>query len=403
MAAALQPMDDLPNLKLRRALALHQEIETVKDLDVLLERILSAARALIPADAGSFFTVGNKILEFQLAQNDTLQRRLPQGQKLPFRKIFIPLDHASIAGHVALTGKTLNIDKVYAHDFSAEPFSFNPIYDQTTGYHTESLLTIPLKIHDGRVIGVMQLLNALDAGGKPTGFADEDIPLVAFFASRAAGAVEHAAMTRFMILRMIEMARLRDPHETGPHANRVGAYAAAIYARWAVGRNLPAAMIERDGDTLRMAAMLHDVGKVGVADHILKKPGRLSPAEFAEMQQHTTKGAALFRDRHSDFDDMAAEIALNHHEKWDGTGYPAGRRGADIPLFGRIVAAADVFDALSNRRAYKPAWPEAQVLDELKKGSGTHFDPEVIEAFLTVLEDIRAISTQFPDKGEADA
>lgn len=132
-------------------------------------------------------------------------------------------------------------------------------------------------------------------------------------------------------------------------------------------------------------------------DQILKKPGKLDDGEYAQMKQHTTSGAALFADRQSALDEVSLEIALNHHEKWDGTGYPSGLRGEEIPIFARIVAVADVFDALSKRRCYKPAWTEEQVLEELKKCSGTHFDPAVVDCFFACLDEIRAISRQFPD------
>jgi response regulator RpfG family c-di-GMP phosphodiesterase len=224
-------------------------------------------------------------------------------------------------------------------------------------------------------------------------------------------------MTRMMILRMISMAKLRDPKETGPHVNRVGAYAAEIYEKWASKRNIPAKTIDTYKDTLRMTAMLHDVGKVGIKDEILQKPGRLNPEEYDMMKQHTVKGARLFDDPQSEFDQIASQIAMNHHERWDGTGYPGyvdyhgkplpkyitsdgkapGKRGEEIPLFARIVAVADVYDALSCRRVYKNAWAEEEVLAELQKESGKHFDPEVIEAFFATLEMIRAIAKQFPD------
>jgi HD-GYP domain-containing protein (c-di-GMP phosphodiesterase class II) len=152
----------------------------------------------------------------------------------------------------------------------------------------------------------------------------------------------------------------------------------------------------------------------------LQKPGRLNPEEYEQMKQHTVKGGRLFADPQSEFDQIAGEIALHHHERWDGTGYPGhvdldgnallgyvrengkprGKKAEEIPLFARIVAIADVYDALSCRRVYKNAWAEEDVLAELKKEAGKHFDPEMIDAFFSSLDVIRAIAHQFPDERE---
>ncbi len=396
---------------------MNRELEQVKDLDVLLERILRIARRFVNADAGSIYTINGDLLEFKHSQNTTLQKQLPPGKKLEYAAFTVAINHRSIAGHAALTGESLNIPDVYTFDFSDCPYSFNRSYDQKGHYKTHSMLTIPLKNNQDKVIGVMQLINARDRAGQVIPFSEDDIPLIRIFTTSAAVAIERAQMTRTMILRMISMAELRDPKETGPHVNRVGAYAAEIYKKWASKRNVAANTIDTYKDTLRMTAMLHDVGKVGIKDEILQKPGRLNPDEYEEMKQHTIKGARLFDDPQSEFDQIAGRIAMNHHERWDGTGYPGhvnvhgkplpeyaldggkarGKHGEEIPIFARIVAVADVYDALSCRRVYKNAWNEDEVLAELRKESGRHFDPEVIEAFFATLDMIRAIANQFPD------
>jgi len=174
---------------------------------------------------------------------------------------------------------------------------------------------------------------------------------------------------------------------------------------------VPRETIDRNRDILRMASMLHDVGKVAISDLILKKPARFTDEEYEIMKSHTYLGARLFRDRQSEFDEVAAVVALTHHENWDGTGYP-GRvddntclpdpegtplRGEEIPLYGRIVALADVYDALSSRRVYKEAWEEDSVLDEIKKLSGRKFDPELVEVFFENLDFIRSIRQRYPE------
>ncbi len=126
---------------------------------------------------------------------------------------------------------------------------------------------------------------------------------------------------------------------------------------------------------------LHDVGKIGAPDTILLKPARLTVDEFEQIKRHVSIGAEILAGGTSSLLQTAERIALTHHERWDGTGYPAGTRGEEIPLAGRIVAVADVFDALTTRRPYKEAWPTAQAVDEIVHGAGTQFDPAVIEVF----------------------
>ncbi len=407
-------------LKLQQLLDINKELERVKDVDILLEKILTVARRLVNADAGSIYTKEGENLKFSYTQNETLQRRLGPGKKLIYKTFLVPINHSSISGHVAITGETLNIPDVYHINTDEVPYSFDRSYDEKANYRTQSMLTISLKNNQDKVIGVMQLINAQNGKGEFIPFSEEDIPLIRIFANNAAMAIERAQMIRTMILRMISMAELRDPKETGPHVNRVGAYASEIYEKWALKNGIPQKTIETNKDILRMTAMLHDVGKVGIKDEILQKPGRLNPEEYELMKQHTVKGARLFSDPQSDFDEIASQIALNHHEHWDGTGYPGhvdpngnvipghedengnprGKRGEEIPLLARIVAVADVYDALSCRRVYKNAWDEDDVLEELRKEAGRHFDPEIIEAFFSTLDMIRAIAHLFPDPEE---
>jgi HD-GYP domain-containing protein (c-di-GMP phosphodiesterase class II) len=168
-----------------------------------------------------------------------------------------------------------------------------------------------------------------------------------------------------------------------------------------------------------MAAMLHDVGKVGISDIILKKPGRFDDDEYRIMQSHTWLGARQFLDK-SELDLIAQEVALYHHENWDGSGYPGkigdlfeadkyirdveerpeGLKGEEIPLFARVVAIADVYDALCSKRAYKEAWNEDEVLKVMKEESGNKFDPELIEAFFSVLPTLRSIKERYRDSPE---
>ncbi len=409
------------NATLQQLLKFGLDISQIKDIDLLLEKILSEARSFTGCDAGTIYVKEGSWLYARYSQNDTVHSQLASHRKSVYTNITIPVDNSSIAGYVAATGSMLNIPDVYQLDDSA-PYSFNRSFDALTNYRTISQLVFPLTSMRGDTVGVLQLINAKLPDSSVVPFQDDDESGIHYFAVTAANAIERAKMTREIILRMNRMAELRDPKETGPHVNRVAAYAVALYEGWAARKGLDSNEVDRSRDILRMAAMLHDVGKVAISDTILKKPGRFTPDEYDLMKLHTVHGARLFPDLFSELDEAAAVVALNHHEHWNGNGYPGhidlatltplpgfeqpdgtarGKRGEEIPLFGRIVAIADVYDALSNRRCYKAAWDEDQVLEELKKDSGTVFDPELIEVFLESIDTMRQIAAQFPDAPDA--
>ena len=190
------------------------------------------------------------------------------------------------------------------------------------------------------------------------------------------------------ILRLSRAAEYRDP-ETGLHLVRM-----ALYSRL-IGHQLglPEAML----DMLHRAAPMHDIGKVGTPDHILLKPGRLDEREMAIMREHAAIGYQILRDSPSPLLRMAAVIAHSHHEKFDGSGYPQGLRGEAIPLVGRIVAVADVFDALTSKRPYKKAWPLEQARSFLVDNAGSHFDPDCVEALLSAWDEVTAIHDRHQD------
>lgn len=182
-----------------------------------------------------------------------------------------------------------------------------------------------------------------------------------------------------ILARLSQAAEFRDD-DTGQHTRRVG----ELSARVGAAMGLPASEVKM----LRQAAPLHDVGKIGIPDEILLKPGRLTPAEYAVMRTHTTIGAELLARGGSPLLQLAEQIALTHHERWDGAGYPAGLAGEAIPLHGRIVSVVDVFDALTHTRTYKAAWPYTEARAEIERQRGIQFDPAVVDGFLKVLDQI---------------
>jgi HD-GYP domain-containing protein (c-di-GMP phosphodiesterase class II) len=383
------------------------------------------ARHVLNADAGTIYVREGDQLVFKYSQNATLEKRLPPGHKLPYSNARIPIDDSRMAGYAAKHRMAVRIDDAYAIP-EDKPYKFNPSFDKENGWKTKSILAFPLITSSGNLIGVIQVLNAMDEAGEVLSFDAQDERIFEFFAASATDALERAFMTRAIILRMNRMAEMRDPKETGAHVNRVAGYSAEIYDRWAFNRGVPDRERERTKDTLKMAAMLHDVGKVAISDLILKKPARFTPEEYQIMQAHTCFGAKLFADPQSELDIISSEVALRHHENWDGTGYPGmvdiwsedpihaplecgpdgsprKLKGEEIPLGGRIVAVADVYDALISKRVYKEPWDSGKVLDEIRAMSGTKFDPEIVVAFFEVLPRIEEIRSRYPDLEAAEA
>ncbi|UMY17517.1 HD domain-containing protein [Methylobacterium organophilum] len=198
---------------------------------------------------------------------------------------------------------------------------------------------------------------------------------------------EASAREREIIRRLMLAAEFRDD-QAGDHLTRVAGCVIAI----AEGLGLS----EAEANDIALASTMHDIGKIGIPDTILLKPGPLTDAERQEMQQHALRGFRMLNDSPSRLLQLAAEIALTHHERWDGKGYPQGLSGTEIPLAGRIIAVADVFDALTSARVYKPAWPLEKARDHLKAQAGTHFDPDCVAAFLSRWDDIVCLMEERP-------
>lgn len=422
-----------------------RNINGIQDIDVLLEKLLSEVRKYVNADAGSIYIVEGSKLKIKCAQNDTQLKKLPAGKKLKYVSFSFPIDETSIAGYVALTGNTLVIDDVYKLD-SNTPYKFNKKPDIENNYRTKSMYSIPLKISNGKVVGVMQLINAKSHGGKVVKFSKDAEIFINHFALHTEQALRYAFLLDDHFKKMLRLSEFRDPKETYLHVERVSLFSLEIYDAYAFKHNIPQKEQEIFKDNLRIAAKFHDIGKVGISDLILKKPGRFTDCERDIMKGHTCLGAMLFYPIKSDLDQMSFDVALYHHERFDGgaAGYPgkssfhefynkfengtddkmsAGMsygqffesncinpsvnsfnveigvplvvkqplKGDEIPLSARIVAIADVFDALSHKRVYKNAWSLEDAFNEIKNNSGLQFDPELVDAFMSSKEQILAI------------
>ena len=191
-----------------------------------------------------------------------------------------------------------------------------------------------------------------------------------------------------IINRLARAAEYRD-NETGMHVIRMSHYTSLL--------SKAAGLDDDSCEMIFHAAAMHDVGKIGIPDKILLKPARLTDGEFAHMKSHTIIGARLLEGGNSDLLHMAHDIAMTHHEKWNGKGYPKGISGEDIPIEGRISAICDVFDALTSERPYKKEWPVQDAIDEIVGQKGIHFEPRLVDLFVEKLDDILVVKKRFAD------
>jgi putative two-component system response regulator len=190
------------------------------------------------------------------------------------------------------------------------------------------------------------------------------------------------------IMRLARLVEFRD-EETGHHLQRMSSYCEILACELGLS--------ERHREVVRLASQLHDVGKVAIPDSILRKPGKLTPQEFEVIQTHAEIGHQMLTGSSSEVVQTGAQIALTHHERWDGGGYPRELSGEDIPTEGRIAAIADVFDALTSDRVYRPAFPASLALRALEAERGTHFDPQMLDAFMHALPEVEAVRRTYGD------
>ena len=286
---------------------------------------------------------------------------------------------------------------------------------EAAGIAGAAAAAIAMKSGSGETLGV--LFVARQPNATHTTFTKQELTDLRHIATLISTALERRALKEKMMWSKVRMAESRDPSETGPHVRRVSATALEIFDGWAKRCGLSEEHSQFPRDTLRMAAILHDVGKIGISDLILKKPGKLTQEEYEIMKHHSVLSVPHLPGNDSE---DAREVAMHHHERWDGRGYPGavsienlssddqsllqmqlpstGMKGDDIPLFARMVAIADVFDALSSHRAYKEAWAPERVEQEMRKESGKAFDPELIEIFFERLDRIRAARARYPEQ-----
>ena len=339
--------------------------------DSLLMLMADLGRKIVQADRCSLWLVDE--------ERNELWTKVAHGVS----ELRIPLS-AGFVGYSLKTGEPLLVEDAYCDS------RFDRRSDVKSGYHTTSVMTMPLE-SDDRVMGVFQAINKV---GENVFFSEKDLERLKLISVYSAKTIESAMRAQKLeryakqlerkadelksahmeLIRILgEVSEFRS-HEVGDHIHRV----AEISLKLARYMGLP----PEQQELIFYAAPLHDLGKVGIPDMVLNKAGKLTPEEYERMKAHSIIGRTLLRDSKTDLLCMASDIAGCHHERWDGTGYPDRLKGEEIPLAARICAVADVLDALSSPRCYKPAWPEEKVKDEMQKSRGSYFQPELVDILM---------------------
>lgn len=300
-------------------------------------------------------------------------------------EIRIPLG-SGFVGHSILTGENLLIEDAY------EDSRHNDANDLRTGYRTKSIITVPFVGNDGSIIGAYQAINKLTPQAVFTERDLEQLKLAASYAGKSLESVmlheEIVATQREIISAMGEIGESRSK-ETGNHVKRVAEYSYIL----ALGFGLP----QEEAELLKLVSPMHDIGKVAIPDAVLNKPGKLTEEEFELMKNHTEIGYSLLKSSGRELLKTAAIVAHQHHEKWNGTGYPQGLKGEEIHLYGRITAIADVFDALGSERVYKKAWELERILSMFNEERDRHFDSRLVDVLHEKLPAILDIRDQYRD------
>ncbi|NLB62983.1 MAG: HD domain-containing protein [Fibrobacter sp.] len=351
-------------------------------LENLLETMADLGKQLVVADRCSLWLLDK--------ENNELWTRVAQG--LEGITLRMSADKGFV-GYAVQTGESISIKDAYNDK------RHNPTSDTENNYRTRSVLVIPIKDTAGEIIGAYQAINKLTPplkGEKHSYFSERDREFLGLTAVYSGKTLESAILMneiertqREALFMMGEISESRS-RETGNHVKRVAQYCRLLGKYYGMPKSELELMV--------LASPMHDVGKVATPDSILKKPGRLTDEEFDEMKRHTIIGYEVMKRSPTRVFQEAAIIAYTHHEKWNGFGYPNGLSGVDIPINGRICAVADVFDALSNDRCYKKAWPLEKVIALFEEEKGEHFDPDIAQILLDNIDRFEEINFKYHDE-----
>lgn len=295
-------------------------------------------------------------------------------------------DTSGFVGRSIQTGVLLNVEDAYLDEH------FNKAVDRETGYRTRSILCMPIRNQEGAIIGAFQAINKI-GDAFFTGYDETILTFAATYAGKSLESFllqdELAETQKEIIETLGELGESRS-QETGNHVKRVAKYSYVLAKL--------AGLSEEEAMQLRYASPMHDIGKVAIPDAILLKPGKLTEEEFDTMKKHAVYGYEIFRKSGRQLLQTAAIIAYQHHERWDGNGYPRGLKEDEIHIYGRITAVADVFDALGSDRVYKEAWPLEKITVYFKEQRNRQFEGRLVDLFLNHLDDFLAIRNSYADR-----
>lgn len=337
-----------------------KKVSSVSRLTGLVEQITQMAQRALKASASSVLLLDE--------ENDELYFNVAKGEAEKALKRIRLSSRSGIAGWVIHHHKPLIINDVTKDEH------FNKQVDDTTGFATRSIICVPLAVHR-KTIGVLEVLNKLDGSD----FNEADLEILTAVASTAAMAIENTRLQqsvadgyRSTIKALAAAVDAKDPYTAG-HSQRVMEYALRG------GSSL--SLSQDELEVLEYAAILHDIGKLGIPDSILLKPGPPDPEELLVIRQHSSIGANIIK--HIPFLEEARKLILHHHERYDGTGYPDGLRGPEIPVGSCMIAIADAFDTMTTDRSYHAAISAEHAIEELHRCSGTQFCPLAVDAFIS--------------------
>ena len=353
------------------------KLSTLKDYDEILSVLADMGRALTSADRCSIWIVDD--------DKKTIWTKVAHGLD---KIIKLPIN-SGIIGHSITSGDSIIIKDAYS-----DP-RFNKEIDKETGYITKSIMVVPMKDNQGEVIGAFQVINHLGSRGA---FDQRDEQRLTLATTYAAESLISAKLSKEIqdtqkevVFTMGAIGETRSK-ETGNHVKRVAEYSKILALAYG--------LTQEEAELLKQASPMHDIGKVAIPDDILKKPGRFTKSEREIMNTHAELGYEMIKHSNRPLLKAAATVAYEHHEKWDGTGYPRGLKGEEIHIYGRITALADVFDALGSDRVYKKAWDDEKIFKLIKDERGKHFDPKLVDIFFENLDDILEVREKFKDQFE---
>jgi len=349
------------------------EVSTLSDSNEIIITLADMGRALTSSDRCTVWVVND--------DKQTIWTQVAHGIE-PFE---LPIN-SGIVGDAIVTQKKIIIDDVY------QDKRFNPTIDKKTGYKTKSMMVIPMFNHNDDIIGAFQVINNTRGKGH---FDSRDMERLMLASTYAAETLISAQLgqeivdtQREVVFTMGAIGESRSK-ETGNHVKRVSEYSELMALLYGLD--------SEEAELLKQASPMHDIGKIAIPDAILKKPGRFDVEEREIMNTHAELGYQMIKNSERPLLKAASIVAYQHHEKWNGTGYPQGLKAEDIHIYGRITAIADVFDALGSDRVYKKAWSDERIFKLLEEERGEHFDPHLVDLFFDNRDKFLAIRDKFQD------